>query len=74
MSGNRACIITRCIRPAGPRRGLCLVCYSKAKAEVDAGRLSWQKLEALGLALPEGDPFEAELKAKLAEEKDREEN
>ena len=48
------CIITNCYR-LGAQRGLCLVCYSKAKRAVESGKVTWDKLVSLGLAKDSGD-------------------
>ena len=56
---GKGCIIKACIRPAGQYRGLCLICYSKAKKKVTAGEVTWKRLEELGLAAPDiSDPFD----------------
>lgn len=41
------------------KRGLCLMCYSKAKKKVDAGVITWDKLAEVGLCEPDHDPFDA---------------
>lgn len=57
------CLSKNCARPSAPalQRGLCLVCYSKAKTMVEAGTTTWAEIVALGLALQTdadgGDPF-----------------
>ena len=54
------CLATTCQRPGTPvGRGLCLLCYSRAKFAVKAGTTTWQELEAIGLVNPsaEDDPF-----------------
>lgn len=51
------CIIGGCFRQRA-QRGLCLVCYSKAKKKVESGE-TWERLEQMGLVEREGDPFEA---------------
>lgn len=42
-------------------RGMCLVCYSRAKKLVESGQATWSGLVEMGLALPEtdggADPF-----------------
>lgn len=55
---GKGCIIKACMRPAGQYRGLCLICYSKAKKKVAAGEVTWEKLEELGLAVSDADPFD----------------
>lgn len=55
---SKDCMIKGCKRTkAADKRGLCLVCYSKAKALVDEGGTTWEKLEALGLCKEQHDPF-----------------
>ena len=51
------CIIPGCHRPQSSYRGLCMVCYSKARKYVELNHTTWEKLEAQGLALPATDPF-----------------
>lgn len=57
------CMSTNCVRPAAPalQRGLCLICYSKAKKMVESGTTTWDEIVELGLAMPcdsvDGDPF-----------------
>jgi hypothetical protein len=53
------CVIENCFRaPAAGKRGMCLVCYSKAKKKVDSGEVTWDRLEEMGMCLPEDDPFD----------------
>ncbi len=52
------CLIKACMRTAGGKHGLCLVCYSRAKKKVDAGETTWEKLEELGLCKGQADPFD----------------
>ena len=61
------CIIDNCYR-LGAQRGLCLVCYSKAKKVVDSGKVTWDQLVGLGLAGDGdrgGDMFNEALKKAL---------
>lgn len=57
------CLAKNCQRTASSSmgRGLCLVCYSKAKKMVAAGTTTWTELVSLGLAKPgveeADDPF-----------------
>lgn len=55
------CIVKGCHRQAATvnmYRGMCLVCYSRAKKAVDEKKLTWARLEELGLALPaDHDPL-----------------
>lgn len=56
------CLTNACMRPAGAAtgRGLCMVCYSRAKKMVEAGTTTWREIVDLGLAMPndvDGDPF-----------------
>ena len=46
------CLSSGCSRPAVAimQRGLCMVCYSKAKKMVEAGTTTWAEIVALGLA------------------------
>ena len=50
-------------------RGLCMRCYSKAKANVEEGIVTWDELVGLGLALSKEDggldPFTIELNKRL---------
>lgn len=60
----RAAMVDRCkIKGCGAavasgRRGLCLKCYGKAKARVEAGQVTWEQLEEKGLCEPQRDPFD----------------
>ena len=54
------CIVPECrVRrmAADNFRGLCMRCYSQAKKSVAAGKVTWERLVEVGLALPSGDPF-----------------
>ncbi len=51
------CLIKTCARQAA-KRGLCLVCYSRAKAKVESSQTTWAALEAAGLCLEESSPFD----------------
>lgn len=53
----KICRINACARRSA-RRGMCLVCYSRAKAKIEAGETTWNKLVELGLCDSEGDPFD----------------
>lgn len=61
---NDTCLTPGCgrRRTSEKYRGLCLPCYSKAKAAVAEGRTTWGRLEQLGLTLPADDPFTAALR------------
>src|SRR5689334_1181048 len=63
LNDDGSCLVEKCCR-ASSRRGLCLVCYSKAKRAVETGTTTWEELERLGLAGPSGDvdPFDEALK------------
>lgn len=52
------CKITGCNR-AKAQRGMCLMCYSRAKKKVDAGETTWEKLTAAGLCDEKTDPFDS---------------
>ena len=57
------CLSKTCTRPSALalKRGLCMICYSRAKKMVEAGVTTWREIIELGLALPSdtdgGDPF-----------------
>ena len=59
------CLTPNCTRVSAPslERGLCLLCYSKAKKLVAAGTTTWSELVRMGLANPTSkesiDPFTA---------------
>lgn len=58
------CIIKNCARTCADvptYRGLCLICYGKAKKAVAADQTTWQWLEEHGLALSADDAFNAAL-------------
>lgn len=57
-SAGQTCLIKGCMR-ARTRRGLCLVCYSKAKKKVEAGEATWDRLAEMGLCEHDADPFDA---------------
>lgn len=47
---TKPCMIPKCQRlSAQGMRGLCMMCYSRAKKRVDAGEVTWDKLAALNL-------------------------
>lgn len=59
---SKKCAVELCIRPAAAEmRGLCMLCYSKAKKKVESGEVTWDQLEDMGLCLPkvDVDPFTA---------------
>lgn len=67
MRGNMdipKCMVPECKRPQAlaMNRGLCMVCYSRAKKLVDTGKTTWDVLVDLQLALPTDDPFTAAFK------------
>lgn len=64
------CFIAACKRPTAQRtRGLCMVCYKAAKAKVDNGEVSWERLADLLLCKPsEGNPFDEAYKKAVDEE------
>lgn len=54
------CITPNCKRFVAQSlgRGLCMLCYSKAKKLVAGKTTTWKQLEEMGLALPDAsDPF-----------------
>lgn len=51
------CMTNGCFRQPA-KRGLCLVCYSRAKEKVEKNSVSWDHLVSLGLCEPEEDLFE----------------
>ena len=55
------CITATCNAQEAPalKRGLCMLCYSRAKKLVSKGDTTWNEIVSLGLALPtdEEDPF-----------------
>lgn len=55
MTQDTACLTKNCMRPAAAalKRGLCMVCYHKAKKLVTAGKATWEEFVRLGLALPD---------------------
>ena len=57
--GASTCVIANCQR-LGVRRGMCLVCYGKAKAKVTAGEVTWEALTEMGLCREDAcaDPFD----------------
>lgn len=61
-TGNDLCMIKKCIRKAAigdaSYRGLCLVCYGKAKAKVSSGETTWERLAEMGLCKHESNPFD----------------
>jgi hypothetical protein len=62
------CIIVGCSK--NPiKHGLCIKCWSKAKAAIEKGTTSLVELQALGMAQAEsvGDPFTVELARRRAE-------
>lgn len=59
--GSPSCFIKGCARPRtanASMRGLCLVCYGKAKKKVEAGETTWDKLAEMGLCEKDKDPFD----------------
>lgn len=71
-SAGVKCLTPHCQRlpAAATGRGLCLICYGKAKKYVERGDTTWGKLEQMGLALaPEGE-FDKAFKDALVREKD----
>lgn len=53
------CLILKCQRQSAVNmRGLCLVCYGRAKKMVESGQTSWQELEEMGLSLAASSPFD----------------
>ena len=62
----------QCIAGDGKRvhaRGLCTGCYQEAKTRVNAGEVTWDKLESLGLAKPSAGRGSSTAFAKKFEEK-----
>lgn len=54
---QNGCMIQGCMRTK-VRRGLCLVCYSRANKKVEAGETTWAKLAEMGLCESDRDPFD----------------
>ena len=55
---TKQCMIAGC-RRVSAKRGLCLVCYSRAKVKVESGEVTWDKLVKLELCgNTSGDPFD----------------
>ena len=55
MTIEKKCMIPECNRPSAAireMRGLCMVCYNRAKAKVATGDMTWEVLVELGLCLP----------------------
>lgn len=53
------CLIEDCGRPQAPaKRGLCSLCFLRAKAKVDAKETTWERLAEMGLCESERDPFD----------------
>lgn len=46
------------LRGLGAQRGLCLICYGKAKKKVEAGEVTWEELVEMGLCEGVADPFD----------------
>lgn len=56
---NEVCMIPGCVRHTAHNcRGLCLICYGKAKKKVTDGQTTWEKLVKLKLCKEETDPFD----------------
>ncbi len=66
---TKNCIIPACCRPAS-KRGLCLVCYSKAKKRIELSNnnLTWEHLVEKGLAESEQDPFDVAFEKSFKED------
>lgn len=64
---NENCMITGC-RNRGTRRGLCLLCYSRAKKKIDTGETTWEKLIERGLAKDDRDPFDTAYEKAMKED------
>ena len=66
------CMVPECRRSAAAnRRGLCLVCYSRAKAKVASGETTWNEMVSLCLCEEDSEPFDkafAERKGKDAQD------
>lgn len=54
---RKQCMIPRCMRMVF-KRGLCMVCYGKAKKKVQEGSTTWEQLEEVGLCKSDTDPFD----------------
>lgn len=65
------CLVSACRNGEGNGlRGLCMKCYSAAKKKVEAGEISWEELEDLGLAASKTTSlFDQELKKKREEKR-----
>ncbi len=63
------CTIQECTRVGGRGlRGMCMTCYSKAKAKVEAGEVTWKKLAEKGLCKSESDPFDSAYERAMEDE------
>ena len=62
----KKCIIVECQgQQTTYGRGLCVMCYSRAKKMVDVGKTSWDELERLGMIEgKKSDPFTKQLEKK----------
>ena len=59
MPESKKCAVERCMRQAtAATRGMCLICYGKAKKKVEDGEVTWQTLEELGMCGKPSDPFD----------------
>ena len=49
-----SCVIPNCTTKTKKNnaRGLCRICYRRAKTLIDSGKTTWAELERLGLASP----------------------
>lgn len=73
------CIVTGCNFSAAKalKRGLCMMCHSKAKKMVESGQTTWDELVSLGLSTHNTgadkfvDAFNAAMESKDAETADR---
>lgn len=56
---SERCMIPNCQRLAAlGKRGLCLVCFSRAKKKVDSGETTWERLAEMRLCKSESNPFD----------------
>lgn len=61
MSEVKRCMIIGCGKfttEGSYSRGLCMSCYKRAKAKVEAGETTWEKLAELELCQAERNPFD----------------
>ena len=60
VKDERQCMITGCSAyRVSYGRGLCMSCYKRAKAKVDTGETTWDKLVERGLCETQTSPFDS---------------